>query len=243
MSDLFNSLEPNDNTTLWRFMDLFKFIDILTSKKLTLSNLTVMQDPYDGLLHKSIRFQFVDVNGNPEDPKLESESDQVDAHKRMNDSARRLLYISCWHENEFESAGMWDLYSSQNGIAIKTSAGRLKKSISFSNYKEMDLLKVNYYKAESDYFIPNRPENHIYTGILNKRISFEHEKEVRLIWHPRDYENRSPIRKISVNLQELIECVYVSPLYDAWQLNSIKEMINQLGMNIKIKKSDLYELK
>ncbi len=243
MNNIFKSLQPSDTSTLWRFMDLFKFIDIVTSKKLTLANLTIMQDPYDGLLHKSIRFQFVDVNGNPEDPQLELESDQVDAHKRINESTKQIQYISCWHENEFESAGMWDLYSSQNGIAIKTSVGRLKKSISFSNYREMDLLKVNYYKTESDYFIPNRAANHIYTGLLNKRISFEHEKEVRLIWHPTDYENRSPIRKINVNLMELIECVYVSPLYDEWQLESIKEMINQLGVNIEIKKSDLYDLK
>jgi hypothetical protein len=224
-------------------MDLFKFIDIVTSKKLTLANLTIMQDPYDGLLHESIKFQFVDVNGNPSETELESESDQIDAHKIINDSTRQSQFISCWHENEYESAGMWDLYGSQNGIAIKTSVGRLKKSIQYSDYTEMDLLKVNYYKTKSDYFIPNREANHIYTGLLNKRISFEHEKEVRLIWHPRDYENRSPIRKINVILEELIECVYVSPLYDTWQLNSIKEMINQLGIKVEIKKSDLYELK
>ncbi|MRT93655.1 DUF2971 domain-containing protein [Ancylomarina sp. 16SWW S1-10-2] len=238
MDNLFNSLQPSDDSTLWRFMDLFKFVDLITSKELTLVNLTAMKDPYEGVLHSSIELQWTDLYGNP------TGQPTGDINQVLNDGTRKILFISCWHENEFESAGMWDTYGSQNGIAIKTNVRKLKKSIQYHNYNEMDLLKVNYYKNSEDYFTPNRTPSHIYTGLVNKRISFEHEKEVRLIWHPRDYENQMPtVRKLNIDIKELIECIYLSPLFEQWQLNSLKELINQLGIDIPIKKSDLYELK
>lgn len=238
MSNLFDFLKPSENASLWRFMDLFKFVDLLTSNKLPLINLTGMKDPYEGVLHSSIEIQWVDLDGNP------TEKPKGDFTRVLNNSTRESLFISCWHENEFESAGMWDTYGNKKGIAIKTNVNRLKKSIKFENFKEMDLLRINYYKDLNDYFTPNRTENHIYTGLLNKRISFEHEKEVRLIWHPRNYEkNKSIIRKINVDLIELIECIYVSPLFNQWELNSIENLIDKLNLKIPIKKSELYELK
>lgn len=237
MNNIFDSLKPSENTSLWRFMDLFKFVDLITSNKLTLVNLTGMKDPYEGVLHSSIDIQCVDLNGNL---KEEPSNDYVNF---INDSIRQILFISCWHENEFESAGMWDIYGNQNGIAIRTNINKLKKSIKFDSFKEMDLLRVNYYKELDDYFIPKRTESHMYTGLLNKRISFSHEKEVRLIWHPRDYEDKSIIRKIEVDLNDLIECIYVSPLFEHWQLNSIINLTRKLGIKSRIKKSELYELK
>jgi len=238
MEKLFKSLTPQNEKSLWRFMDLFKFVDLITSKKLILVNLTGMKDPYEGVLHSEIGIQWVDFNGQPTEKPENNHFIQI-----MNNATRQNLFISCWHENEFESAGMWDAYSNENGIAIKTTVEKFKKSIQFENYKEMDLLRVNYYRTLDDYFIPNRKENHVYTGLLNKRISFEHEKEVRLIWHPRDYDNKSIIRKIDINLKELIESIYVSPLYSSWQLNAIQEVLNKIGLEIPIKKSELYDLK
>ena len=238
MENLFESLTPQNEAVLWRFMDLFKFVDLITSRKLILVNLTGMKDPYEGILHSEIGIQWVDLNGEPTE-KLENRN----LIENLHNAIRETHFISCWHENEFESAGMWDSYGNENGIAIKTTVEKLKNSIQIENYKEMDLLQVNYYSKVDEYFIPNRKENHVYTNLLNKRISFEHEKEVRLIWHPRDYGNKSIIRKIDVDINQLIESIYVSPLYSSWQLNTIKELLNKIGFNIPVIKSDLYDLK
>lgn len=235
--DLFETLRPSENATLWRFMELFKFIDLITSKELTLVNLTLMKDPFEGILHSDIKIQMVDLEGKP------VERDVSEVSRFLNHSTRQTFYISCWHENEFESAGMWDIYGNQNGIAIKTSVHKLKNAIKYNDYAEIDLLKINYFTGLDDYFIPNRKAPHAYTPLINKRISFDHEKEVRLIWHPRDYEDKSPVRKIPVNLEELIEGIYVSPLFDEWQLKAIKRLIEKLDLNIVVEKSELYELR
>jgi len=237
MNELFDSLKPLENYSLWRFMDLFKFVDLITSKKLTLVNLTGMKDPYEGILHSSIEIQSVDLSG-----KI-IESPQENLSEMINNVTRQILFISCWHESNFESASMWNSYGNENGIAIKTNVNRLKKAIKFENYSEMELLRVNYFHDVTDYYFPNRKENHIYTALLNKRASFDYEKEVRLIWHPRDYSNESIIRKIDVDLFDLIECIYVSPLFNQWQLNSIKNLLDKLNITIPIIKSELYDLK
>ncbi len=237
MVNLFNNLLPAENATLWRFMDFFKFIDLITSNELTLVNLTVMKDPFEGIIHSNIKMESIDIEGN-----LTHEDDN-EIRSLLNHATRQILYISCWHENRFESAGMWDLYGNDKGIAIKTSVNKLKDAINFSSYKEMDLLKINYYSEISDYYIPNRDASHIYTGLINKRASFEHEKEVRLIWHPRDYDNNSSVRKIKVNLKELVDTIYVSPLLDDWQFCAIKRLIDRFGLEIIVKKSELYELR
>lgn len=47
--------------------------------------------------------------------------------------------ISCWHMNEHESAGMWDLYlSSKDGIAIKSNYNDLINSINDLKYRVFD---------------------------------------------------------------------------------------------------------
>jgi hypothetical protein len=235
--DIFKELRPSENLTLWRFMDLFKFIDLILSSEITLVNSTLMKDPFEGVLHKDIHFEYVDLDGNSK------KIDNTDSlPKILKDISRKKIFFSCWHYNEFESAGMWDIYGNQNGIAIKTNVSKLKNSIQFDKCKDMDLLSVNYYTGSADYFIPNRPESHIYTSILNKRKSFEHEKEVRLIWVPMD-NNKSQIRKIKVDLKNLIDVIYVSPLFENWQLDTIKQFLKKVNLDITVEKSKLYDLK
>ena len=50
---------------------------------------------------------------------------------------RRQTAISCWHENQYESAAMWQLYNPSNdGIAIQTTFGKLK--LEFLNATQSD---------------------------------------------------------------------------------------------------------
>src|ERR1017187_2968717 len=45
--------------------------------------------------------------------------------------------ISCWHENEGESVAMWKLYvSGREGVAIKTTVGRLERALTAKPEKE-----------------------------------------------------------------------------------------------------------
>lgn len=231
-------LQPSENDTLWRYMDLIKFIDLVTSKELTLVNSTLMEDPLEGILHPQTQVQMVDLKGHLSEPSVLT----TELAQCINKGIRNTLYYSCWHSSEFESAAMWKLYSNQNGIAIKTSVKRLKESINYVNYKELNLFKVNYYTDINNYIRANPEYFDAYTPLINKRISYEHEKEVRLIWHPRDYNNQYPIRRINVNLEQLIDNIYISPLLDDWQFKAIERFVQSIGLNVVVTKSKLHNL-
>ena len=48
----------------------------------------------------------------------------------ISQTARQMIFISCWHESDNESAAMWKLYAREHdGIAIKTSYRSLRDSL------------------------------------------------------------------------------------------------------------------
>ncbi len=125
------------------------------------------------------------------------------------------IAVSCWHQNDFESEGMWRLYSDSNkGIAIQTTLQSLMESISTEHHIAIN--EVNYI----DYFDSNLT---VADCIRNgrtipyiKRSSFAHEKEVRLSITPQfHYENilnHKPTGiRVKTSPSKLIENIYISP--------------------------------
>src|SRR5258706_406031 len=62
--------------------------------------------------------------------------------------SRKNYCVNCWHVNEGESAAMWDLYANSKGIAIRSTVGRLKKSLR-PEQRKIALCKVEYGEARN----------------------------------------------------------------------------------------------
>jgi hypothetical protein len=103
----------------------------------------------------------------------------------------------------------------------------------------------------------NEPQNKIkpYYSTTNqfnyKRISFEHEKELRLFYIDMpiphvimNEPNREPIefKRIGVDLNELIDEIIIAPFADKWFVELVSSVTKNLGYNFKISSSDLYRL-
>ena len=73
-----------------------------------------------------------------------------------------------------------------------------------------------------------------------KRKSFQYEREVRII---SDVTlNKIEINdglKIEVDIQQLIEKIYIHPKSENWYKNLVIQLMEQLGFNFSIEKSDL----
>ena len=81
--------------------------------------------------------------------------------------------VNSWHMNEYESAVMWDIYSTRDfGIAIQSTIKRLCDSLEKIQKVSVPAVKYMDYNAE---WI----EEFLYQPFLSKRRSFEHEKELR----------------------------------------------------------------
>lgn len=155
---------------------------------------------------------------------------------------RQSTLINCWHENPYESAAMWKLYSrEEDGIAIKTDFNSFKTSFTCS--QSIYIGSVSYVDYES-FFIP---DGNAFFPFLHKRKSFEHEHEVRAI-NSRDpnqddevsmqlYHDLISRAYYEVDLSILIKKVVVAPFAPNWFFDLVKSVTERYNFNFKVIRS------
>jgi len=165
------------------------------------------------------------------------------------DMNRKLMLVNCWYQSDYESDAMWQLYSN-SGIAIQTTFGNLKEAVSGSGDRVL-IGQVKYidYEKEGLYFLSGL------APFLFKRLSFEHEKELRaVIWNipdtnEKDFNNDTiPIEVLDhgkfskIDLDTLIESIYVSPVAPAWFQTLVTSILKRYGINKPVIHSTLYTI-
>lgn len=214
------SPDINDGA-LWRYVDLARFMDILVTKSLFFvrqENL-IQLDPLEGTYTKGTYTAMenvpITVHGEGDPQKLRELSKR--ATIRMIPLKRRLLCISCWHQNMRESDAMWKIYARDNkGIAIRSSTDRFMTALEPSYRDKVSLGKVRYV----DYFAED-PRNQIIDPAFIKDLSYVHENEVRAVVWDDTANNRTEEDWLSVQLSKgvslpidlevLVEKVVLSP--------------------------------
>jgi len=194
-----------DDTVLWRYMSLDKFINLVATQTLFLSPIAYFKnsDPLEGHLPKKFHteieshLQLMSKSGPklPESaPKemLDFEKEWAETSTRrlklMREKARGRQSICCWYESKFESEAMWKLYG-DNGksIAIKTTVASLKKSIESRDNDKLAILARMRYLNFNDADMTREEllaKKERVSTILLKRKEYEHEREVRLYHDP-----------------------------------------------------------
>ncbi|MGJ6124922.1 hypothetical protein QN239_20355 [Mycolicibacterium sp. Y3] len=144
--------------------------------------------------------------------------------------------------NEHESAAMWSLYQSgqPQGLAIKSTYKRLTQC--FKAETSIFVGTVSYINYETD-IVPN---SNLFDPVMCKRKSFEHERELRAVCTNagaggNDFETYDypPGIKISVDLNTLIEAVYVSPQAPAWFGDLVRQILKRYQRHWRVNQSNL----
>ena len=174
-------IPKNEKIRIWRYMDLGKFLNLLENSRLHFSRLDQMADPFEGLpstpvLEWPAMFRtLIDQGELPPDTSIMlDQSDQ--AHRRMIAFNRRTVYANCWHMNQHESEAMWKLYAGK-GIAIQSTFNRLCDSLSKEQEHRVSIGEVAYYDFSKDWVVGAAG----FGGAFAKRLSFEHEREIRAV--------------------------------------------------------------
>lgn len=232
--------KPEDeNIKIWRYMDFTKLISILDSKSLYFTRPDKFQDMFEGSIPKK----------NYEVRKQEfSASEAIGSSLK---TIRKFYAVNCWHMNEYESAAMWKLYLKSNeGIAIQSTYSNLKDS--FIDEKKVNIGIVKYIDYETDVFLTNND----LTRFIHKRKSFQHEQEIRAIIgnfpeSPETEENIPTIDPsqetmehgiaVSVNINTLIQKIYIAPEAPDWYLDLIKRVVAKYGYSFDVVQSQLNE--
>ena len=212
----------SDVAKIWRYLTLGKFLYLLEYQTLHFSALGDFEDTFEGTL----------AGGNYRFPRSGVELVAFNALRHGVPTFRRSMFVNCWYVSDFESAAMWALYSRRDGIAIQTTVGSLRESISRDS-TPVYIGLVRYMDYASDFI----PENNAFHVALSKRMSFEHEHELRAIVLRLgdDQERAIPLPvKINVDIARLIEHIAVAPRSADWFKNLIVSVATRYGIPASI---------
>jgi hypothetical protein len=230
---------PSDSALIWRYLDLAKYLNLLSKRSLYFARPSRLGDRFEGSLtagnQASIERTIASV------PVEQREAVRAGIAENTREGLRS-LGVNCWHLGDYESAAMWRLYVRGNqGLALQSTFARLRQSLGASPL-EVHIGKVNYIDYEKETF----PEDNMFWQFLHKRRSFEYERELRaIIWEPRwgtwkvRDQGEVPGINLEVDLETLLERVYVSPTSPQWFEDLVRSTSLQYGVQCDVLKSDL----
>lgn len=151
-------------------------------------------------------------------------------------------YLNCWHLSDNESAAMWSIYgTNEEAVAIQSTVGRFYQALSQARVQEIDkrvdimIGNVEYTDHES-WQPPADSSADVYAiPFFLKRPSFKYENEFRAKVDGADVfandDDKPDGINVNVDLQTLIEEVYVAPSVDQWFKDLVRSLLEQYGFS------------
>ena len=216
---------PEPDAVLWRYMDFTKFVSLLDTQSLYLARADLLGDPFEGSSPEP------NVKLRPHRYPQEFIEMIASTPKRT----REMMFISCWHESDTESAAMWKLYSREHdGIAIRTDHQSLWNSMADT---VMTYIGRVSYISYSNTLIN---EGNAFDSFLFKRQEFEHEREVRVV---RLEMGSNPPEGIyhPIDLSVLIKSIVIAPYAEDWFATLVRSVAGKYGLGDYVIRSSLAE--
>ena len=224
-----------DSMDIARYINFTELIDLLETQELHFTNSHYFEDGYEGEIPINFFKGWSD----------ESKKNYLNLINSIKDI--RNVYVNCWNKFENESYALWKIYTNpKNGICIKTTIGRLKSALRNSDIKIYKIKYIDSYKdmitkTEPAYYYRDEGTLSINTRLMEtlKFKPYDYENEVRAIYV--DY-SKDHCKRFKVNLNLLIEDIFVSPFAPDWFYNLVKKIVwnrYKIDNNIKIRRSDI----
>ncbi|MCY4647124.1 MAG: DUF2971 domain-containing protein [Gammaproteobacteria bacterium] len=219
---------PPDDAVLWRYMDFTKFVSLLEKSALFFCRPDQLGDPFEGSI-------------SPATPPLLAGELKVGSRiTQGNIDFRqfvRMARVNCWHMGEFESEAMWRLYTRErDGVAIKTVFARFKEAL--VGEASVNVSRVWY----RDYRTERIPFGNALLPLVHKRISFQHEQEVRAIYlriPAEDGQEDADVGYCEVDLPGLVEEIVVAPFAKDWFVDLVRSLAERYGIGDRVRPSTL----
>ena len=225
--------QPNSDDDLWRYIDFSQLMSIFEKEELWFSSASVFFDPFEGALPRTALEELANRlhSGVSEPEKIVA---------RLYEALRYTTYASCWHQRNRETAAMWQLYQNKGKeVAIRTPVQCFQEAL--PDRSDLTIGCVNYEDYETaDDFTVNRV-----SPFFHKRPSFQHEREYRAVisefevvegarvderyTEKLDMET-PPGRAVSVDVEDLIEEIVVSPVAAGWMKPLIEQVTTTYGL-------------
>jgi hypothetical protein len=233
---------PPDDTVLWRYLSLARFMSLLEHKTLWFSRMDQFEDPLEGTFTDAELEQMASLSDDSALPILgfsraaRSVKGETQSFLRIIETIRMTHFVSCWREGPHDSMAMWDIYGQGDGkVAIKSDAGRLKDT--FATYDgSIYVGRVEYVPWD----VANWPRNAL-LHCFRKDRSYEHEAEVRAVIS--GLKNlKIPMGALRIELTvdpaSLITEVVVGPREQKETVKLVKTILHRCGLTVPVAASN-----
>lgn len=251
---------------LFRYLELDKLIFSFLHGGIPLVRLTVLSDEFEGSIPsvflERAKEYHLRILRDREPGKIFQPVDYIaDRDKYLRDRQerayqwRRNHFVSCWHANDHESEAMWRLYSQYNkGVAIQTDIATLARELpgEYENQGHVTTIlisRMNYIDFANpppSLFVPGAA---VQEPELLKRVSFAHEKEIRVHAHPMcgwgyhiagvEPEIEGDYILLPAKIDELVHKIIVSPGAPTYYYEFLVSLVEHFGYAIDVEKSTL----
>ena len=230
---------PESTSQIWRYMDFVGFVWVLQNAALWFSRADFFEDRWEGAYPEPTIAAIKETS--------KSGDLAWEVFRNNAEEFRTTIFLNCWYSNPYESAAMWQLYAGVgNSIAVRSTVGRLAESLS-KDSRKIHIGKIKYIDYQKD----SIEGGNLFSPYLRKRKSFEHESEVRLVlWsletgnargetHETLIANSPAGHGIQVDLNQMIESVFISPKATPWFLELVREVLKKYGYEaLLVRQSD-----
>jgi len=234
---------PEGKTKIWHYLDFSKFIYLISEKKLHFTSADQLTDEFEGSLPKSKAEDRDEeirriCSYMRDDEKIQK---MIDEKRNLSRSFRRYMHLNCWHMNEDESLAMWSLYSiPERGLGIQSTMDRLIESFRKEERYHISVGKVEYI----DYSKWDGNIGQPIQRFLLKRKSFDFESEIRALtpgagYGPTEEHLKGRGIDIPIDLETLIEKVYVSPQSPNWFYRLVRTMVEKFDLDVEVHRSGM----
>ena len=214
---------------IWHYYSLPKFLSLLSSSSLYLCRQDKFDDGFEGAMTKKDEAFF--------------ESKVSGITKGMKGDSLGCTYSNCWTKSDLDEYVLWSSYATlQDGVAIQSTVNGLITALDPEDKRPVYVSNVQYIDYEKDYsFRLTRGHANMIAPHFSKRPYFEAEKELRaMYWDTNGRFNNTPEGLLfKVDLNVLIETVYVAPYSMPQYRDVIEELMMKYDLNKEVKKSGI----
>jgi hypothetical protein len=242
---------PDDpETAIWRYIDFAKLVSLLESRSLFFARAESLNDPFEGSYSQFNVMNRTKVS-------MEIPMDQLARMAEIYHQFTKWTFVNCWNMSSHESAALWGLYvPPTGGVAVRSTFDRLRRAFgSTEPLEEVDptprihIGQVKYVDYETDWM----PEGNSMWPFVHKRHSFEFEREIRALyqWVPAEAAKDGDVGHLdfskpvipgfsfAVDLDLLVERIYVSPTAPDWFAGLVSDVCSRYGLGATVEQSSL----
>lgn len=241
---------PPEGQLISKYIDLTKFLSLLSKKSLFFCRLDKLEDQFEGMTAKRnydyrIRWHQ-ETNHLMTKPFTDEEIiAQVEEMYEFDKKVKEVYCVCCWNKADKESAALWKIYSDfGKGIMIKSKVANLINAFN-ETPEEIRISEIHYLDYSKDLM----QDGNTFFPMIHKQNAYDYEAEIRLIYEidfpqiGRAFDwSKEEIQEgklLPVDLNILIDEIIVGPFSPKWMTDLIIDLADKYGLKKPITKSKL----